>query len=95
MANADTTYTDNAFGFIDVSKYFSGFTVTSESYRCNMHRSNTNRLLRYKGENPRITLKVFYDRKIKIQSFRSKPFSNVKHMKQFIGHNFRIGKPKK
>ncbi len=82
-------YNDNAFGFIDVSKYFSGFTVTSESYRC------SNRLLTYENKDPRIPSKVFHDRKIKIRPFRSKPLSNIRCIKQFIGHSFRIGRSKK
>ena len=90
MANADTTYTDNASGFIDVFRYFSGSTVTSESYRC-----STNRLLMYKSEKPKIPLKVLHVVKTKAQPLTLKPLSDVRHIKQFTGHSFRIGKSKK
>lgn len=83
-------YTDCASSFIDVSKYFSGSTVTSESYRCTM-----NRFLMYVNKNPRIPSKMLYRVKPKIQPFRLKPLSDVRHIKQFIGHSFRIGKSKK
>ena len=90
MANADTTYNDSASGFIDISKYFSGSTVTFESYRCSM-----NSIFRYENENPRIPIKVLYGVKTKVQLLRLKPLSNVRHIKQFTGHSFRIGNSKK
>ena len=90
MTNADTNYSNSASGFIDVSKYFRGSTVTSESYRC-----STNRLLMYKSENPRIPSKVLYDVKTKVQPLMLKPLSDVRHIKQFTGHSFRIGNSKK
>ena len=83
-------YTDCASGFIDVFRYFSGSTVTSESYRRSMSR-----LLMYENENLRIPIKVLHNVKTKVQSFRLKPLSNVKHIKQFTGHSFRIGNSKK
>jgi hypothetical protein len=95
MANADTTYTDSASGFIDVFRYFSGSTVTSESYHCNMCRSSMNRLLMYENKDPRIPSKVLHSVKTKVQPFGSKPSRNIRHIKQFIGHSFRIGNSKK
>ena len=89
MANADTTYSNSASGFIDVFSYFSGSTVTSESYRC------SNRLLMYESEKPKIPSKVLHNIKTKTQPFRLKPLSNVRHIKQFTGHSFRIGNSKK
>ena len=90
MANADTTYNDSASGFIDVFRYFGGSTQTSESYRC-----NTDRFLRYENENPGIPPKVFHNEKIKVQPFESKSSKNVRYIKQFTGHSFRIGNSKK
>ena len=90
MANADTTYSNSASDFINVFIYFRGSTVTSESYRCNM-----NRLLMYKSENPRIPSKVLHRVKTKVQPFMLKPLSDVRHIKQFTGHSFRIGNSKK
>ena len=92
-ANGD--YSDSASGFIDVSKYFSGSTVTSESYHCNMCRSSMNRLLMYVNENPRIPIKVLHDVKTKAQPLMLKPLSDVRHIKQFTGHSFRVGNSKK
>ena len=88
--NGDTTYSDSASGFIDVFKYFSGSTETSESYRCIMDN-----LLRYERENPRIPMKVLRDVKSKVKSFGLKPSRNVRNIKQFIGHKFRVGSSKK
>lgn len=87
---SNSSYSDIASSFIDVSKYFSGSTVTSESYRCSM-----NRFLIYVNKNPRIPSKVLHSVKTKAQPFRLKPSSNVRHIKQFIGHSFRIGNSKK
>ena len=93
VANGD--YTDSASGFIDVFRYFSGSTVTSESYHCNMCRSSMNRLLMYVNGNPRISSKVLHSAKTKVQPFVLKPLSDVRHIKQFTGHSFRIGNSKK
>ena len=90
MANADTTYSNSASGFIDVFRYFSGSTVTSESYRCGMKR-----LLMYENEKPRIPSKVLHSVKTKVQPFMLKQSRNVRYIKQFTGHSFRIGNSKK
>ena len=89
MANADTTYSNSASDFINVFRYFRGSTVTSESYRC------SNRLLMYESEKPKIPSKVLHNVKTKVQPFMLKPARNVRYIKQFTGHGFRIGKSKK
>ena len=89
-ASGSSTYNDSASGFIDVFRYFGGSTQTSESYRCSM-----NSIFRYENENPRIPIKVLYGVKTKVQLLRLKPLSNVRHIKQFTGHSFRIGNSKK
>ena len=50
---------------------------------------------KYENENPRIPSKVLYRRETKVKLLRLKPLSNVRHIKQFTGHSFRIGNSKK
>ena len=89
-ASGNSTYNDSASSFIYVFRYFSGSTVTSESYRCSM-----NRFLMYKSEKPKIPSKVLHDVKTKLQPSMLKPSRNIRHTKRFTGHSFRIGNSKK
>lgn len=89
-SNGDSTYSDSTFGFIDISKYFSDSTVTSERYNFDMDL-----IRRYENENPRIPMKVFRGVKIKVRTFKSKPSRNVRNIKSFTGHSFKVGNSKK
>ena len=88
--DSGSTYSDSASGFIDISKYFSGSTQTSESFP-----NIIDSIRRYENKNPRIPPKVFHNEKTKVQSLMSKASKNVRHAKQFISHNFRVGSSKK
>ena len=90
VASGNSTYNDSASGFIDVFRYFSGSTVTSESYAYAIDS-----IRKYEYENPRIPAKVLRSVKTKVQPFGLKQSRNVRHIKQFTGHSFRIGSSKK
>ena len=87
VASGNSTYNDGASGFIDVFRYFSGSTVTSENYEYHCYYC--------KYENPRVPSKVYYNVKTRVQPFKLKPSRNIRHIKQFTGHSFRIGNSKK
>lgn len=88
--NENTTYSNAVTSFIDLSRYFSDFTLTSWQYD-----SWLKSIYRYEGENPRLSRKVLHNVKPKVRCFNMKPLNNIRHTKQFVGHNFRIGKSKK
>jgi len=94
---------NNTSGFIDFSLsdssvtsklndyiWYSGSTETAESYRSVMDS-----ILRYENENPRIPMKVVCNVKTRVRPFGLKPSRNVRIIKQFTGHSFKVGKSKK
>ena len=102
LSNGSSTYNSTS-GFIDVYLsdsivasalydyiWYSDSTITSERYNFDMDL-----IRRYGNENLRIPMKVLRGVKSKVKLFDSKPSRNVKNIKQFTGHKFRVGSSKK
>lgn len=102
-ANGSSTYNNSTSGFIDVYLsdstvasaiddyiWYSDSAITSERYSFDMDL-----IRRYGNENPKIPTKVLRSVKTKVRLFGSKQSRNVKNVKQFTGHKFRIGSSKK